>query len=505
MDNANVTPAMDEQSKIERIAQGRNSYVRPREFIMYGIANGGQCMSWNMFGSYITYFFVNLFNVDARIVSAMLFVEGIWDTINDPLMGSLIDKTRTRYGKLRPYLVGIPIPLAVATMLVFAGPLICGDLASNSVIKAMYMIITYFVWETLYTVGDVAFWGLSAAISPKPGDRTKTIAGARIISSIAAAPPGLLLPIFIDLVNNNIIDTNLRTIFFIFAAVSSVVGMALFSTSGFLIKERVVQSDEEPSFIECLKVLVTNRPLRLLILKDVLSSLGGIAGVFSTYYMVDVLGSVSISLIIGIPGTILGFVSYAFLPAFKRRFNNKQLLIISKMLSASLSVAKYLLCAGGGRYKKIVLMSAVMAIESTANSLMNSVNSVVTPEMIGETVDYSEWTTGQRTEGVSFSVLTFVGKFTNTIGRSVGAFLIPTIGYKTSLTGEKVVQTDKTKSLIFAMATAIPALLGLFGLIPLLRYDLVGEKRSRMLAELEQARARRARELNEIDNRPAAE
>ena len=485
-------------TEVDRLAQGRNSYVRPREFFMYGVANGGQCMSWNMFSSYITYFFVNLFNVDARIVSAMIFIEGIWDTINDPLMGSLIDKTRTRYGKLRPYLVGIPIPLAIATMLVFAGPLFFGDLASDSIVKVMYMIITYFVWETLYTVGDVAFWGLSSAISPQPSDRTKAIAGARIISSIAAAPPGLLLPIFIDLVNNNIIDTNLRVIFFIFAAVSSVVGMALFSTSGFLIKERVVQSDDEPSFVECLKVLVTNRPLRLLILTDVLSSLGGIAGVFGTYYMVDVLGSVSISLIIGIPGTILGYISYAFLPAFKRRFNNKQLLIISKSLSAILSVLKYLLCIGGGRYKKIVLMSAVMATESTINSLMNSVNSVVTPEMIGETVDYSEWTTGQRTEGVSFSVLTFVGKFTNAIGRSVGAFLIPYIGYKTSPTGERVVQSLKTQRHIFAMATAVPAILGLFGLIPLFRYDLVDEKRKRMFAELELARAKRAHELNNI-------
>ncbi len=500
MDNNNFSAVSEEANSVERLAQGRFSYVRPREFIMYGVANGGQCMSWNMFSGYITYFFVNLFNVDARIVSAMLFIEGIWDTINDPLMGSLIDKTRTRYGKLKPYLLGIPIPLAISTMFVFAGPLIFGDLASNSIIKVMYMIITYFVWETLYTVGDVAFWGLSAAVSPQPNDRTKTITSARIISGIVSAPSTLLLPIFIDLVNNHVISTSLRTVFFVFAVASSIVGMAIFSTSGFLIKERVVQSDDEPSFGECLKVLYTNKPLRLMILKDVLSSLGGIGGVFSTYYMVDVLGSVSISLIIGIPGTILGFASYLFLPAFKRRFNNKQLLIISKVLSAILSVFKYLLCIGGGRYKRIVSMSVVMALESTINSLMSSVNSVVTPEMIGETVDYSEWTTGQRTEGVSFSVLTFVGKFTNAVGRSAGAFLIPYIGYKTSSTGERVIQTEKTKGLIFSMSTIIPSLLGLFGLIPLFRYDLVGEKRSRMFTELEHARAKRARELSEIEN-----
>ncbi|NLA77096.1 MAG: MFS transporter, partial [Clostridiales bacterium] len=267
------------------------SYVTTREFMIYGIANGGQCMSYNTLTGYLTYFFVNVFNIDARIVSTMLFLEGIWDTVNDPLMGMIVDKTRTRWGKLRPFLLGVPIPLAVTTALLFSGPLIVGNYSPTDYRKVIYMVITYFAWEFMYTIGDVPFWGLSTAISPNPNDRTKAITSARLISSIVGGLPTLFIPILLDLVSGGHIGTNLRVIFCLYSIVTSSLGMGLFSMSGLFVKERVIQSEEQPSLLESLKCLVTNRPLRILILKDILSALGGIGGVFSTYYLVDVLGS----------------------------------------------------------------------------------------------------------------------------------------------------------------------------------------------------------------------
>lgn len=119
-------------------------YIRRREVIAYGFAGCGENMSYSMVTSYITYFFVNVFNIDPRIVSGMLFVEGLWDTINDPLMGALVDKTRTRWGKLRPYLLGVPIPLAIATAVLFGGPLLLGQYAPTDIRKVVYMVISYF-------------------------------------------------------------------------------------------------------------------------------------------------------------------------------------------------------------------------------------------------------------------------------------------------------------------------------------------------------------------------
>ncbi len=113
----------------------QRSYVSIKEMLAFGASYGGQGMSANIISSYLTYFFVNVFNINAKAVSVVLAVEGLWDTINDPIMGSIVDKTRTRWGKLRPYLLGLPIPMALATILFFAGPVIVGNLFPSSPVK----------------------------------------------------------------------------------------------------------------------------------------------------------------------------------------------------------------------------------------------------------------------------------------------------------------------------------------------------------------------------------
>lgn len=477
------------------MATAERRYAKDREMILYGIANGGQCMSYNTLTGYLSYFFVNVFNIDARIVSTMLFLEGIWDAVNDPLMGTLVDKTRTRWGKLRPYLLGVPIPLAVTTALLFSGPLMLGNLTPADPRKVMYMIITYFFWEFMYTVGDVPFWGLSTALSPSMADRTRAITSARFISSIVGGLPSVVIPILIDLVSGGHIGGDLRHVFCLFSIITSVFGMGLFSLSGLYVKERVMQSEEQPSLRDSLGNFVTNRPLRILILKDLLSALGGIGGVFGTYYLVDVLGSASVSLLTGLPGVLVGFISFLLIPVFKKHLNNKQIIISVKLMNASVGVLKFLAGIGGGRYMKIGFMIPVMMLEGVFNSIFSGVNGVIPMEMIGETVDYAEWTTGQRTEGTSFAAATFVGKFNGAMSRAIGTFCIPLVGYKTSNSSAFVTQTARTKRNIFAMNTVIPALLGLIGILPMLRYDLVGEKRARMLRELEVIREEKAREL----------
>ncbi len=467
-------------------------YVTPRENVIYGIANGGQCMSYSYLCSYITYFFVNVFNIDPTIVSLMLFIEGIWDTVNDPLMGSLVDKTRTRWGKFRPYLIGVPIPLAITTIALFAGPLIVGEGGAKAPEKIVYMVITYFLWEFFYTIGDVPFWSLSAALSPSPEDRTRAITSARFISGIIGGIPGIAMPILIDLSNHHIIGTSLRQLFFVMALITSIAGMSLFSLSGFCIKERVAQSPDEPSFKECLTGLYTNRPLRILILKEMLGAFGGIGGTFGTYYYVDVLGIASASLLMGIPSTVTGFVSYLCLGVFKKFMNNKQMIIFSRLYSFFIAMIKYFV--GLKHYSSLKFIIPLFMITDAFGSLTSSINAVVPMEMVGETSDWSEYTTGKRTEGISFSVMTFVGKFSNALSRSSGTFLLKIIGYRTSDKSAVVAQTAETKSKIWMMYTLIPSLLGIIGVIPMFFYDLTGKKREKMYAELTERRLKLSKE-----------
>ena len=138
-------------------------YVGVRETLIYGVANGGQVIGYNLVRMQLTFFLVTVFGIPGQAVSLMIFFMGIWDTMNDPIMGTIVDKTRTRYGKLR-----------VATILFFGGAEFLRGVESTTA-KIVYMCITYFIWEFFYTIGDIPFWGMSAAISPNPKDRSRVI------------------------------------------------------------------------------------------------------------------------------------------------------------------------------------------------------------------------------------------------------------------------------------------------------------------------------------------
>lgn len=117
-------------------------YVGVRETLIYGVANGGQVIGYNLVRMQLTFFLVTVFGIPGQAVSLMIFFMGIWDTMNDPIMGTIVDKTRTRYGKLRPYLLFVPIPLGVATILFFGGAEFLRGVESTTA-KIVYMCITY--------------------------------------------------------------------------------------------------------------------------------------------------------------------------------------------------------------------------------------------------------------------------------------------------------------------------------------------------------------------------
>ncbi len=472
-------------------------YVGVKENLIYGIANGGQCIGYGFLTSYISYFFVNVFHVNTAIVSAMLFIEGIWDTINDPLMGSLVDRTRTRYGKLRPYLLGVPIPLSITTIALFMGPLLIHNPSDTAPSKVIYMVVTYFLWEFFYTIGDVPFWGMSAAVSPNPEDRTRAITSARFISGIVSGAPGIAMPILLDVAAAPGSSLSLKNVFFGFALLAGTLGMALFMMSGLFVKERVVQNSEEPSFKECAEQIYKNPPLRLIIFKEFIGAFAGIGGIFGTYYYVDVLGSASIQLLIGIPSTVIGFVAFMLVPYIKKRFNNKQIVILSPIFSSIVNLGVYL--AGLRHYTNMTVMVPLLMLNQALPAFLNGVNSVVPTEMIGETVDYMEWTTGQRNEGISFSVLTFVGKFSGAVSRSLGVLALRLVGYETAHDNAFVPQSARTKNRIWFMLMASSIPLRLVSLIPMFFYDLVGDKRERMLRELAYSRSRLAHEVSKGD------
>ena len=473
-------------------------YVGVKENLLFGLANAGQCFSYNMFtGSFLSLFFVKVFGIPPGAVATMLLVLGIWDTVNDPIMGGIVDKTHTRYGKLRPYLLFVPVPLAVSTILFWGGPLLLQNTRELTV-KIVYMYLSYLIWEFFYTLGDVPYWSMSAAMSPSPSDRTRAIATARFLSGgIGGIATVVLLPVMIDLSNTHKIGWSLREVFAFCGVISAAFILGLFSLAGLFVKERVVQQVEEASFFDAFRFIGRNKPLLLIILGNVLGTVSSIAGVFGAFYYTEVLNLMSWSSVVSLIGGIGGIAGMATIVLIKKRFDNRQLIIINKVVPALLGTLAFFF--GVRRYDVWYVVIPIIAVKNLLSGVFDAYNSVVSTEMIGDTVDYMEWKTGTRNEGMAFSVLTFVGKMQGRLSTSLGTALLPMIGYYVTeqLLPDGTVETVSnctqafgrpTEFWLWAFFTIVPAVTGLLAVIPYHFYELKGDRLREIRKEMEQRR-----------------
>lgn len=468
-------------------------YVGVKETLLYGVANGGQVIGYNLIRMQLTFFLVTVFGIPAQAVTLMVLVLGFWDAFNDPLMGTVVDKTRTRYGKLRPYLLFVPIPLGIATVLFFGGAQFLSGVESTTV-KIIYMCITYFVWEFFYTIGDIPFWAMSAAISPSPKDRSRCITSARFISSVIGGITGMLIPVFIDLSTSHKIGWSLAQVFLFMGILAGTAGMLLFSFAGIFTRERVVQSSDEPKVSDCFKYLFKNKPLQIIVIASILGTVEGIGDMFTQYFYKLSLGLASLTIVAGIPGTIMGFFSYMLIPFFEKRWSSKQIIVRVTILKAVITALIFL--CGIKYYTNPKVIVPLLAIQGFFTSAISSIKMVIPTKMIGDTVDYMEWKTGERNEGMSFSLLTFISKLTGSLSTAIATAVIPLIGLE-SVNNEMVLMDTgvNTKLWLWGLVTMIPAVLNLVSLIPYYFYDLDNKKLEKIHAGIKLHREKLSKEM----------
>ncbi len=480
-------------SATESIKEKR--YVGVKETVLYGVANGGQVIGYNLVRNQLLFYFTIVFGVPEHAFALMIAIVGVWDAFNDPLMGTVVDKTRTRFGKLRPWLLFTPLPLGIITILLFGGAQFMSGV-SNTTSKIVYMWVIYLIWEFIYTLGDIPFWGLSAAISPSPKDRSNAITSARFISNIIGGIVGLLIPIFIDLSKSGKIGWDLKQVFLFMGILAGTVGVGLFSLAGICTRERVVQSSDEPSVFACFRYLFKNKPLLLIVASNVLATVGGFADAFSQFFYTMTLGKASYSIIAGIPGTVVGFIAYGCIPWFEKRWSSRQIVIRIAVFKTVIAGVVFL--CGVGAYTNPWVVIPLMMIQGFFNGIFMCLNMVIPTKMIGDTVDYMEWKTGERNEGMTFSLLTFISKLTGSFSSAFAALIMPLIGLA-EVDEELVLAADSavnTNFWLWGCMTVIPPALALISLIPYKFYDLEGEKLKKIQEEIKAHREQRAKEIS---------
>lgn len=466
--------------------------VKNGEIAAYSAAGVGQNICYALVTGYLMYFYINIFRIDPRAVGLMLFIEGIWDIVNNPLCGMVIDRTRTKWGKMLPFLRGGTAPLALFTVLLFAGPYIIKDPSPMSSAKIAYMFVTYLLWELFYSITDVAYWGLSAAVSPLETDRRRVMTAVNAAVSVGNALPAFTVPLLLDYSATNSEKISASALFLLLGLAAGVGGIGLFSLSGFCVKERVAQSKEGAHFRESLRELARNRGLRIIVLSGLVRSLAGVSGVFMTYYFIDVLGYAGFSVLAQIPSVLTWALSYALLPAVRRRFSARTIALGSNFLYGGVWLIAFLI--GLKYYQSAAVMLPVLMVGAGLMGLINAPSEIVLNEMLADASDYTEWKTGKRSEGISFSLRITTVKIGGTVVQAAASGLLWLIGYATSPDSARVPQSDAVQFRIFLILALVPAIMYVLSAVPYFFYDLTGEKRQQMRAELEERRRRAVQE-----------
>lgn len=482
------------------------TYTPKKEWMAYCIGALGQGMVYAVMSSYISDFYMNVLKLTPLFVLLLMLLARVWDAVNDPIMGYIMDRSHPKRGKMRPYLLYTPIPIAILTVLLFYAPNLSGT-------KLMvYAAITYVLWGMIYTASDVPFWSLPNAMTPNPDERGSIISKGRTANGVGSAVPmaffmilGFVLPKF------NLSGTELeKTKYMVIAMFCAIVGNILFSSGYFKSKERVRIPDppkRKKGEKTALGQIFSCKPLMLTAAMGILSSArymyqAGAVHVarYSFYIGKDLTGLTEIekeaalqsnislvSTVFQIASALGMFGAMLLMPVLFKKFNYKQIIISTSLMGAVSSMIVWFL-----GYERFWLCVPFFVISCIPLGAIN----VCAFAMIGDCLDYMEWKTGARLTGLGSAIQSFVTKLGNAISTSfiIVMYMIVNLdvaSISAKVTANPLEMDAGVRTGMFSLISIIPAVSLLLCTVPLLFYDLVGEKKEKITRELaEQRKAR---------------
>lgn len=444
-------------------------------------------------GKYGNRFIWDVVKIDFKINGIVSLFTGAWDIINDTFISAIVDRTRTRWGKFRPYLIWMKIPLTLFGMLYWLMPVFFPNTAANYLPKLIYYFAFTVINETAGTFMSISQTGLLSTITPNPEERVRLISQAKFFSRfLGEKMPEWIMGVLIDLINSQKINMSLKTLFISMGSITSILSAAMTFWFYLSSRERVMQSVERPSVIAGLKAIINNKPLLLITLSSFLSGFG-ISQSRSDYY-IDVLGQASLQTIVGIPAYPILNISYSFVSPLRKRFTSKKLWIAEDIWTDMCWLIVFGIGSIDKNFMKRKVMIPVMMIEEFVEMWVYGVRHVIPDELYNEAMDYCEWKNGYRVEAMTGVAKGLILKIQTVIMESVKSFILAKIGY---VQGLKIgTQSDSAKWWLFALGTGIPIITSAFGIIPKFFYPIDKEMRSQMYSELSARRKLIADEMN---------
>ncbi|SFR39912.1 glycoside/pentoside/hexuronide:cation symporter, GPH family [Robiginitalea myxolifaciens] len=446
-----------------------NVKISLREKLAYGAGDFASSMFWKLFSMFLLFFYTDVFGISAATVGTMFLVTRIWDAVNDPVMGVICDRTRSRWGKFRPYLLYLAIPFALIGVLTFTNPGLSGTA------KVVYAYVTYTLMMMVYTGVNVPYASLMAVMTSNIGERT-SLASWRLIGAFSGG-------LFVTLTANYLVEyfgANSSggvdygkgyqwaiTVFGILAATLLI--LTFLGT-----RERLEPPKEAQSSLkEDIRNLLRNGPWFILlgaaIFNNIFNTLrDGTTLYYFKYFIQDqslalfgesydfshgALASAYLSVWVGT--NIIGVI---IAKPLATRFGKKRTFFYSILLSSLLSIAFYFLQADQ--------LVAIFAL----NILIGISAGIVMPllwAMYADIADYSEWKNGKRSTGLIFSSSSMSQKFGWTIGGALTGWILSFLGFEAN-----VAQTDVAIQGIRLMISVLAGVAGIIAALFVRSYKL---------------------------------
>ncbi len=438
-----------------------------KEKLGYAVGDTASCLYWQTFSMFLMIFYTDTFGLLPAVVGTMFLITRIWDSFIDPVMGMIADRTETKYGKFRPWILWGIVPFVVSGIILFITP----DFGETG--KIIYAYVTYTVVMMVYTMVNVPYGALLGVISPHSDERT-TLASYRFIGAFTGniIVQGTLLYL-VEYFGHG----NSKLGYPLAISVFAVVAGALFFYTFFSTKERVKPPREQSSVGRDVLDLLKNRPWVVLCSMGLMTLIYvSIKNAALLYYFKYYVGSETAAapfMVTGTVGSIFGALST---PYITKWIGDKKLTFIVLTFVNAVTMAVFYL-AGPTDF---VLMYSMQILGSIPGAAMFP----LIWSMYADTADYGEWKFGRRATGLVFSAATFSQKMGWAVGGAVAGFLLSMIGFVAN-----IAQDAATLSGIRHMMSTIPAALALLVIVVALFYNLSDKLEKQIGAELQARKA----------------
>ena len=411
-----------------------------KERVSYGVYFFGQLMLFMLITSFLQLFLTDM-GVPATVVGGIFITAKIWDAINDPLFGVIVDKTHFKGGKYKPWVKLSTFLIPVATLFIFILP------SNVSVqIKSIWAVASYMLWDTAYTMCDVPIFALATAMTNKVEERNDLYGLNRFFCMLG----GLVVTILVPLLYPNIGWVMTSIIICVLAMVTMI-------PIGMVAKERVnVAEEQSPSVKELLSYLMKNKYLLIFNGAYILYACTNTTSAVQNYFAIHGLGGPGWITILALMMSLPMLAVALIIPKVIRKIDKFKLYLIALATTISISVIMFFL---GYQNLGPFLVLAVL------RSISTSTCGVVLVMCTADCAEYGHYKTGDRAQGVAFSVQTFTAKMNGAIAGAVCMFVLGIAGFQS---GNEAIQSVGTVKTIWFLYSAAPAIAGTLAFLILL-------------------------------------